>query len=903
MNTPPASPDHGFSPEFDRWDPLLLDPDKLTPMMQHYVGLKRQYPHCLLLYRLGDFYELFFQDAYIVSRELELVLTGREGGSLGRIPMAGVPHHALDRYAAQLVSKGYALAVCEQMEPADQATGRLVKRDVARIITPGTVLEDEILTARENNYLAAVVLLESGSQGQGSQLDGGLEWGLAYADVSTGEFWICQSQGQERLEQELTRLQPAEVLLPVEVPLGLLRPGQRSQQIPAMLPPQLSYTLRSQEPFRLPEARNEILETYRIRSVDGIGGNGIPLAIRAAGGLLHYLGDTQKGIRLHLQIPRRYQFSDYLILDGSTRRNLELTQTVREGSFVGSLLWALDRTRTAMGGRCLRRWMMQPLLDPIAIRERQETVAEFVAQEFLRTDFQKVLDGVYDLERLAGRAGSGTATARDLVALGQSLSKLDDIAQVLAPASSPLAQGLKQVDPHLAELGQTLQRYLVDSPPLIITEGNLIRSGMDPQVDQLRQQIEADRQWIADLEQSERQRTGIMTLKVGFTKAFGYYISITRAKSTQAPADYIRKQTLTNEERYITPELKEREARIFTAQADLHQLEYELFLELRQSTGQSVEPIRAIAGSLAALDTLAGLAEIAVYRGYCRPQITSDRSLCINVGRHPVVEQSIPAGLFVANDVELGTQSSPDLSSPELPSPDLIVLTGPNMAGKSTFLRQIGLIQVMAQMGSFVPAQSARLGLCDRVFTRVGAVDDLATGQSTFMVEMNETANILNNATPRSLVLLDEIGRGTATFDGLSIAWAVAEYLAHNLGSRTIFATHYHEMNQLAALLPNVSNFQVAVSELADGIVFLHQVKPGGADKSYGIEVGRMAGLPAQVIARAKQVMTQVEAHSRIAVGLRGGKGKREVSPGDRTPPDPQMTLFQGHSLEDELPF
>ncbi|NJO85332.1 MAG: DNA mismatch repair protein MutS, partial [Synechococcaceae cyanobacterium RM1_1_27] len=377
------------------------------------------------------------------------------------------------------------------------------------------------------------------------------------------------------------------------------------------------------------------------------------------------------------------------------------------------------------------------------------------------------------------------------------------------------------------------------------------------------------------------------------------------------------KQTLTNEERYITPELKEREARIFTAQADLYQLEYELFLELRQSTGQSVEPIRAIAGSLAALDTLAGLAEIAVYRGYCRPQISSDRSLFISVGRHPVVEQSIPAGLFVANDVELGTEST-DSSANHLPSPDLIVLTGPNMAGKSTYLRQIGLIQVMAQMGSFVPAQAARLGLCDRVFTRVGAVDDLATGQSTFMVEMNETANILNNATPRSLVLLDEIGRGTATFDGLSIAWAVAEYLAHNLGSRTIFATHYHEMNQLAALLPNVRNFQVAVSELGDGIVFLHQVKPGGADKSYGIEVGRMAGLPAQVIARAKQVMAQVEAHSRIAVGLRGGRGKREVSPGDRTPPDPQMTLFQGSAfqgsafqgsafqgqfLEDELPF
>ncbi len=876
------------SPDFDRWDPLLMDPAQLTPMMQHYVGLKRHYPHCLLLYRLGDFYETFFQDAYIVSRELELVLTGREGGSLGRIPMAGVPHHALDRYAAQLVAKGYALAVCEQMEPADQATGRLVKRDVARIITPGTVLEDEILTARENNYLAAVVLLDP--QATGSEV----EWGLAYADVSTGEFWICQSQGQERLDQELTRLQPAEVLVPVEIPLGLLRPGQKSQQIPALLPEHFSYTLRPQDPFRMPQARNEILETYRIRSLEGLGGEGIPLAIRAAGGLLHYLGETQKGIRLHLQIPRRYQFSDFLVLDASTRRNLELTQTVRDGTFVGSLLWALDRTRTAMGGRCLRQWMLQPLLDPVALHERQETVAELVAQEFLRTDIQKVLDGVYDLERLAGRAGSGTATARDLVALGQSLSKLDDIARVLAPAQSSLAQDLKHVDPQLSELGQTLQRYLVDSPPLIITEGNLIRSGINPQVDQLRTQIESDRQWIADLEQSERQRTGIQTLKVGFNKAFGYYISISRAKADQAPDTYIRKQTLSNEERYITPELKEREARIFTAQTDLHQLEYELFLELRQSTGQYVDAIRAVARSIAALDTLAGFAEIAVYRGYCRPQIRLDRTLLIQTGRHPVVEQAIPSGLFVPNDVALGTQNAADL----------IILTGPNMAGKSTFLRQIGLMQVMAQMGSFVPAEAATFGICDRVFTRVGAVDDLATGQSTFMVEMTETANILNNATEKSLVLLDEIGRGTATFDGLSIAWAVAEYLAHTLGSRTIFATHYHEMNQLAALLPNVSNFQVAVSELADGIVFLHQVKPGGADKSYGIEVGRMAGLPAPVIARAQQVMAQVESHSRIAVGLRGGKPKPKAAsvPSDQAG-DPQLTLFQNPSEGDELPF
>lgn len=853
------------SPAEHTWNALEVDPTLLTPMMQHYVELKRQYPHAILLYRLGDFYEMFFQDAQVVSRELELVLTGREAGAIGRVPMCGIPYHAFDRYAAQLVAKGYALAVCDQMEPADQAKG-LVRREVTRVITPGTVLEEELLQARQNNYLAAVVRLKGSKQAP-------CRWGLAYADISTGEFWVCQSEGQEQLEQELARLQPAEVLLPTEegLGLGLLRPGD--PQGPLGLPGQYAYTLRPAEPFELAVARENLMQTYGLRSLEGLGCEGLPLAIRAAGGLLHYLEETQKNLvqpspqggHPLLRPPRTYQLTDYLILDPQTRRNLELTQTIREGAFVGSLLWVLDRSRTAMGGRTLRRWLMQPLRDSEQIRLRQDTIQELLENPSLRARLGSLLDSLYDLERLANRVASGTANPRELVALGSSLGKLPQLAELVAEAKTPLLQSLQQVDPALVDLGRRIEHTLLPSPPPILTEGGLIRPGVDPELDRLRQQVEQDRQWVAQLEKSERDRTGIPTLKVGFNKAFGYYLSISRAKAHQVPKEYIRKQTLTNEERFITPELKEKEARILTAQTDINQREYELFVQLRQEAGSQAAAIRQVAQTLAAVDALFGLAEVAVQQGYTRPLLTTDRRLIIEEGRHPVVEKSLPQGLFVPNSVQLGSPHGPDL----------IVLTGPNMSGKSTYLRQIGLIQILAQMGSFVPARRAELGLCDRVFTRIGAVDDLATGQSTFMVEMNETANILNHAGERSLVLLDEIGRGTATFDGLSIAWAVAEYLATQVRARTVFATHYHELNQLETLLPNVANFQVVVKELQDRIIFLHQVQPGGADRSYGIEVGRMAGLPQPVIQRAEQVLALVEKHSRIGLGLRN-QGKSQ---------------------------
>ena len=874
-----------------------IDRELLTPMFKQYAEVKDQHPHALLMYRVGDFFETFFQDAITIARELELVLTSRDAGkAIGRIPLAGIPHHALERYSAQLVAKGYAIAICDQVEDPAEAQGRLVQRAITRIITPGTVLEDGMLDARRNNFLVAVVIA-------------GSHWGLAYADVSTGEFLTTQSSELEHLSQELMRLHPSEILFPTNAPdlVGLLRPGEPSDQLPDCLPSHFCYTLRPQAPFTQTEARQQLLERFRVRSLEGLGCEHLPLAVRAAGGLLEYLEDTQKEHDILLQPVSTYTLTEFMVLDHQTRRNLELTQTSRDGSFHGSLLWALDRTVTAMGGRALRRWLLQPLLNQDQINARLDSIQEFIENGPLRQDLQLLLKQIYDLERLTGRAGSGTANARDLVALADSLIKLPDLARLVTNATSPYLKAVQTVPPRLEELGVHVRTHLVENPPLYLTEGGLIPPGVNAELDQMRQEIEADQLWIANLETTERERTGISNLKVGFNKTFGYYIGVSRSKQDQVPDNYIRKQTLTNEERYITAELKERENRVLNARGEINQFEYDLFLQLRADVADHAGPIRKVATAIAALDVLAALAEVAVYQGYCRPTILDSRDIAIEDGRHPVVEQSLPSGFFVPNSTHMGYENkaedrrqkaegrptpnpsqegdrsiqTPQLShqnpkskiqnpKSKIETPDLIVLTGPNASGKSCYLRQVGLLQILAQVGSFVPAQAATLGVCDRIFTRVGAVDDLATGQSTFMVEMNETANILNHATPKSLVLLDEIGRGTATFDGLSIAWAVAEYLATDITARTIFATHYHELNELASLLPNVANYQVTVKEMPDQIIFLHQVRPGGADRSYGIEAGRLAGLPATVIKRAKQVMSQIEQHSHIAVGLRG---------------------------------
>ena len=844
---------------------LVEDRSKLSKMYQHYVEVKDKYPHALLLYRVGDFFETFFQDAVTVSRELELVLTSKHGGEVGRVAMTGVPHHAWERYTTQLVEKGYAVVICDQVEDSADAIG-LVKREVTRILTPGTLLEEGMLKASRNNYIAAVVIAVN-------------HWGLAYADISTGEFLTSQGSDLEHLTQELMRLQPSEVLFPTNAPdLGsLLRPGETSPSLPQCLPPTFCYSLRSQVPFSQAEARSKLLQKFKVRSLEGLGCEHLPLAVRAAGGLLEYIEDTQKANPVSLQLLRTYTLNDYLIVDHQTRRNLEITQTVRDGTFHGSLLWALDRTSTAMGSRALRRWLLQPLLEIKGIKSRQDTIQELVENTPLRQDLRHLLKQIYDLERLTVRAASGRANARDLVALADSFSRLPELSRLVEDARSPFLKALQKVPPSLEELAEKLHAHIVESPPTHLKEGGLIRAGINPLLDERKATVESDQQWIANLEVDERTRTGIPTLKVGFNKTFGYYISISRSKSDQVPDNYIRKQTLTNEERYITPDLKEREARILTARDDLNQLEYEIFDALRDEVGSHAEIIRNIARAVAASDVLCGLAELAVHQGYCRPEMLTGREINVIDGRHPVVEQSLPAGFFVPNSTCLGgkemnhegAKEAKEEEKNNLSSPDLVILTGPNASGKSCYLRQVGLIQLMAQVGSFVPARSAKLGVCDRIFTRVGAVDDLATGQSTFMVEMNETANILNHATLRSLVLLDEIGRGTATFDGLSIAWAVAEYLAVEIKSRTIFATHYHELNELATIISNVANYQVTVKELPDQIIFLHQVQPGGADKSYGIEAGRLAGLPTVVIQRAKQVMGQIEKHSKIAMGLR----------------------------------
>ena len=824
----------------------LVDPAQLTPMLRHYVELKAAHPERVLLYRLGDFFECFFEDAIQLSRLLELTLTGKEAGkSIGRVPMAGIPHHAAERYCAELVNRGLSVALCDQLE-ATPAKGALLKRDITRVLTPGTVLEEGMLAARRNNWLCAVV----------GEEDGG-HWGLAIADVSTGEFRVSQRQGSDQLHQELLSLEAAEVLWP----------GSPTAEAPAWCPDGRRLTAVARTPFALEEARRALLQRFRLASLDGLGLGEMPLGLRAAGGLLRYLDDTQPGQAIPLELPSTWQAGDALVLDAATRRNLELTRTQMGGGVHGSLLWALDRTMTAMGGRCLRRWIEAPLVDRSAIEQRLDGVGELVSgrrARGLRLALRRLLRPMGDLERLAGRAGAGSASARDLVALADGLERLPKLAAVIegAGASSPPLAALARPWPELDALAGYLRHQLLDTPPLSLMEGGLIHDGVDPQLDGLRNQLDDQDAWLADQERQERQASGINNLRLQHHRSFGYFLAVSRAKATAVPDHWIRRQTLANEERFVTPALKGREGQILQLRARAAQREYELFCALRSHVGTQAGAIRAAARLVAELDAIASLAEVAATGGYCRPEITDPegpdaRLLLIEEGRHPVVEQLLVEEPFTANGIALG-------AAPE--RPDLLVLTGPNASGKSCYLRQTGLLQLMAQMGSWLPARSARLGLTDRIFTRVGAGDDLAAGQSTFMVEMAETANILHHATARSLVLLDEIGRGTATFDGLSIAWAVAEHLADTIGARSVFATHYHELNELAALLTNVANAQVLVEETGDSLRFLHRVVPGGASRSYGIEAARLAGVPAAVVLRARQVLSRIEANSHVAV-------------------------------------
>ena len=838
----------------------LVDPQQLTPMLRHYVELKRAHPERVLLYRLGDFFECFFEDAITLSRLLELTLTGKEGGkAVGRVPMAGIPHHAAERYCTELVRRGLSVALCDQLE-ATPAKGELLRRDITRVLTPGTVLEEGMLAARRNNWLCAVVV--EGPQGSAAR------WGLAVADVSTGEFRVTQREGSDALHQELLQVEAAEVLLPGE-------PGGGQPWCPSGM----HSTPVARTPFEAPEATATLKERFGLASLDGLGLGEVPLALRAAGGLVAYLDATVGSTdgeaapsRVPLDLPTTWHAADRLVLDAATRRNLELTRTQLGGQHQGSLLWAIDRTLTAMGGRCLRRWIEAPLVDRDAILRRQQGVSELVAQRPLRMGVRRLLRPMGDLERLAGRAGAGTASARDLVALADGLERLPQLAALLGKAASAPLQALAQPWPELAGLAAELRHTLVDSPPLSLTEGGLIHDTVDPMLDGLRNQLDDQEAWLAEQEAAERVASGISTLRLQYHRTFGYFLAVSKAKAQAVPEHWIRRQTLANEERFVTPELKAREGRILQLRARAAQREYELFTVLRARVGDQAAAIRTAARLVADLDAIAGLAEVAATGNYCCPAITDPagadaRTLQIEAGRHPVVEQLLAEESFTPNDIHLGAPAA------GVTTPDLLILTGPNASGKSCYLRQTGLLQLLAQIGSWIPAKSARLGIADRIFTRVGAGDDLAAGQSTFMVEMAETANILHHASERSLVLLDEIGRGTATFDGLSIAWAVAEHLAGDLRARSVFATHYHELNELAALLPNVANAQVLVEETGDALLFLHRVVPGGASRSYGIEAARLAGVPAAVVLRARQVLGRIEANSHVAVGADQTRG------------------------------
>lgn len=812
---------------------MSVPAEKLTPMLRQYVQLKAERPDVVLLMRVGDFYEAYGEDAETIARELEITLTGREVQGLEqKYPMAGVPFHALDRYLARLVQKGFKVAICDQVEDPKLAKG-LVKRRVTRVVTPGTLVEDALLDAKSNNYLVAAIL-------------GDPVCGVGVVDVSTGEFLVTEIEkeaGLPRVVEEVGRLCPAECL----VPEGM---DQLAEAIRAACPATLTVLTRDKMPR---SARTALLEHFGTTSLRGFGCDDYTAGLDAAAALLAYLRETHMGAVAHIQTLATYSTRDAMTLDAPARRNLELTAGLADGAKGKSLLSVLDATQTAMGGRLLKKWLDAPLLSVERIQRRLDAVEALHADPLTRGDVRDALRGVADLERLIARISTGTANARDLAALRLSLRRVPEVAARAAAIGSESIRDLLARFDGLPEVTDLLDRALADEPPLSLREGGIIRDGFDAALDELRQISRGGKGWIAQLEADERERTGIKSLKVGYNAVFGYYIEVSRPNLPQVPSHYIRKQTTASGERFITPDLKEMEAKVLGAEEKITTREYDLFCGVRDTVATHAAAVLTVAQAVARLDVVAALAEVASANSYVRPVVDSGDVIEIRAGRHPVVEKLSGHTVFIPNDVLLDRGPN-----------QVHIITGPNMAGKSTVLRQVALIVLLAQVGSFVPADSARIGLVDRIFTRVGAHDDLASGQSTFMVEMTETADILNNATERSLVVLDEIGRGTSTFDGLSIAWAVAEHLAQR-GCKTLFATHYHHLNELEKSLPGVRNFRIAVKETGDRIVWLRKIVAGGTDKSYGIQVGRMAGLPPEVIARAQEVLSDLERTDRAS--------------------------------------
>lgn len=802
---------------------------QLTPMMQKYLETKEQYKDCILFYRLGDFYEMFFEDALTASRELEITLTGKDCGMEERAPMCGVPYHAVDGYLTKLVSKGYKVAICEQVEDPKQAKG-LVKREVVRIVTPGTNLNTQSLDASRNNYLMSIVCLSD-------------RFGVSVADITTGAYFVTEVENERKLMDEIVRYSPAEIICNQAFEMC----GADLEDIRGRLGISI-FTLDGWY-FDDDLCERALKEHFRVSSLAGLGLGDFDCGRIAAGSLLQYLKETQKTDLSNLTALTPYTAGRFMILDSTTRRNLELCETLREKQKRGSLLWVLDKTKTAMGARMLRSFIEQPLIEQEEIEKRLSAIEELNQNAIVREELREYLNPVYDLERLISRISYRTANPRDMIAFRSSLEMIPPIKYILGGLQAPLLRELHGELDELADLCELIGNAIMDEPPLNIRDGNFIKEGYHEEVDRLRGAKTDGKSWLAELEAKEREKTGIKNLKIKYNKVFGYYLEVTNSFKGQVPDYYTRKQTLTNAERYITPELKEMEDVILGAEDRLNALEYDLFCELRDKVAENIVRIQTTARALAGIDVFASLAFVAERNNYVRPSINTRGVIDIKSGRHPVVEQMISNDMFIANDTYLDNHKN-----------RISIITGPNMAGKSTYMRQTALIVLMAQIGSFVPAQSAKIGLADRIFTRVGASDDLASGQSTFMVEMTEVANILRNATKNSLLVLDEIGRGTSTFDGLSIAWAVVEHISNPklLGAKTLFATHYHELTELEGKLPGVNNYCIAVKEKGDDIVFLRKIIRGGADKSYGIQVAKLAGVPDSVIERAKVLVEEL---------------------------------------------
>ena len=808
-----------------------VDIEKLSPMMKIYAETKEQYKDCILFYRLGDFYEMFFEDALTVSKELEITLTGKECGLEERAPMCGVPHHAAEMYLNKLVSKGYKVAIGEQVEDPKQAKG-LVKREVVRIVTPGTNMNVTALDESKNNYLMSIVYVGSG-------------YGLAIADISTGDFYITEVDSIRTLLDEIYKFNPSEIICNESLYVSGLDVDDIKERMGICVFPQ--------EPYYFDDdiCRRLLMQHFKVASMEALGVGDYPMGIVAAGALLQYFYETQKTSLAQLTKITPYTTGKYMIIDTFTRRNLELIETLREKQKRGSLLWILDKTKTAMGARLLRSYIEQPLLAKEQIEARQKAIKALNSSLIDRDELREYLNPIYDLERLIGRIAYKSAGPRDLIAFKNSLMMLPHIKRILAEFDSELIGKINEEMDGLSDIASLIDSAIVEEPPIAIREGGIIKEGYNEEVDKLREAKTKGKEWIAELEAYERERTGVKSLKIKFNKVFGYCIEITNTyrDSFTIPEDYTRKQTLTNAERYITPKLKELEDMILGAEDRLATLEYNIFAGIRDDIAADVVRIQDTAKAVAKIDVFASLAYVAEKNNYVCPKINEKGIINIKNGRHPVVEKMIQHDMFVSNDTYLDNSSN-----------RVSIITGPNMAGKSTYMRQTALIVLMAQIGSYVPAETANIGICDRIFTRVGASDDLASGQSTFMVEMTEVANILRNAMSSSLLILDEIGRGTSTFDGLSIAWAVVEHICNTklLGAKTLFATHYHELTELEGTLPGVNNYCIAVKEQGDDIVFLRKIIKGGADKSYGIQVAKLAGVPDSVIARAKELVLEL---------------------------------------------